>query len=223
MSAGIETSDSLKKMLMKKPSVLIIDDEPALQQALKMALKHEGYELFFADNGKSGLEMFHSVKPELIFLDLKMPVADGYHFLESLEINSDAPYTIIVITGHGVDQEIERCYRQGIDFFLKKPLSMTEICCIARRCIEVKRLKAEREELIRNLQEAKDTINYLKAFLVICSSCKRVRDEDAKWLELDAYLQENSKTQFSHGVCPECMELLYSDILESIHNKGPKK
>ena len=208
---------------MEAPKVLIVDDEPALQKALKMALKYEGYQLDFADNGESGLEMFHRINPDLVFLDLKMPVMDGYHFLESLEISPDAPYTIIVITGHGIDQEIEKCYNLGIDFFLKKPLSTVEVCCIARRCIEVKRLKAEREKLIENLQQAQETINYLKAFLVICSSCKRVRDEDEQWLDLDTYLRKHSDTQFSHGVCPQCIEMLYPDILEVIRKKEPKK
>lgn len=209
--------------MLEAPEILIVDDEPAVQMALQIALKNEGYQMYFADNGQKGLEMFHEVHPELVFLDLKMPVMDGYHFLESLDISPDAPYTIIVITGHGIDREIEKCYKLGIDFFLKKPLSMVETCCIARRCIEIKRLRAEREKLIENLQRANETINYLKAFLVICSSCKRVRDEDENWLDLDAYIRTTTSTKFSHGVCPQCMEKLYPDILKVINRKNLEK
>lgn len=205
---------------MGAPKILIIDDERTLQKAMQMALKYEGYQLYYADDGQSGLEMFRKVHPELIFLDLKMPVMDGYQFLESLDTTPDAPYTVIVITGHGDDKEIEKCYNLGIDFFIRKPLSMVEVCCIARRCIEVKRLKAEREKLIENLQKAQETINYLKAFLVICSSCKQVRDESGDWIDLDAYIRDNSDTQFSHGVCPQCMEMLYPDILKVIRKKN---
>lgn len=208
---------------MEAPKILIVDDEPALQMALKMALKNEGYQLHFADNGQMGLEVFHEVNPELVFLDLKMPVMDGYHFLQSLEISPDFPSTIIVITGHGIDREIEKCYKLGIDFFLKKPLSMVEICCVAQRCIEVKRLKAEREKLIENLQQANETINYLKAFLVICSSCKRVRDEEQNWHDLDAYIRSHTDTEFSHGICPQCLEILYPDILDAIGRNNCKK
>jgi CheY-like chemotaxis protein len=204
---------------MEAPKILIVDDEPALQMALKMALKNEGYQLHFADNGHKGLEMFHAEKPELVFLDLKMPVMDGYQFLQSLELSPDSPFTIIVITGHGIDREIEKCYTMGIDFFLKKPLSMVEICCVARRCIEIKRLKAERERLIENLRQANETINYLKTFLVICSSCKRVRDEEENWHDLDAYIRTHTKTEFSHGICPDCIEILYPDILDVIGRK----
>jgi len=198
------------------PRVLIVDDEMPLQQAIKLALKNEGYRLYIADNGQQGLELFREHKPELIFLDLRMPVMDGYQFLEAVHITPDALYTVIAITGHGVDREIERCYSLGVEFFLKKPLSLVEICCVARRCIESKRLKAERERLIVRLQEAKDTINYLKSFLVICSSCKRVRDTDEKWYELDAYIRSHTGTQFSHSVCPDCVEKLYPNLSDKI-------
>lgn len=207
---------------MDIPKVLIVDDEPALQQALKMALKHEGYQLYFADNGQSGLEVFHVENPELIFLDLKMPVMDGYQFLESLEITPDSTFTIIAITGHGIDQEIEKCYKLGVDFFLKKPLSMVEICCLARKCIEVKRLKAEREKLIKSLQAANATIKDLKSFLIICSWCKKVRDRDEQWHELESYIGTHTDTRLSHGICPQCSEMLYNDFFEDSDDKKSK-
>ena len=198
------------------PKVLVVDDETPLQQAIRLALKNEGYALYFADNGQQGLELFREQKPELVFLDLRMPVMDGYQFLQAVNITPDALYTVIAITGHGVDREIERCYSLGVDFFLKKPISLVEICCIARRCIEAKRQKAERERLIARLQEANDTIKYLKSFLVICSSCKRVRDTDDKWYDLDSYIRSHTDTQFSHSVCPECVQKLYPALSDKI-------
>lgn len=196
--------------------VLIVDDEPALQQAIKLALKSEGYQLFFAGNGQQGVQLFHEQQPELVFLDLRMPVMDGYQFLETIKVPPDALYTVIAITGHGVDREIERCYSLGVEFFLKKPASMVEICCLARRCIEAKRLKAEREKLITKLQHAQETINYLKSFLVICSGCRRVRDNKEKWLDLEAYIRSHTTTQFSHGLCPDCTRNLYPEISEKL-------
>lgn len=197
------------------PRILIVDDETTLHQAIKLALKNEGYQLYFAENGQQGMASFREHQPHLVFLDLKMPVMDGFQFLEELNITPDALYTVIAITGHGADREIERCYRLGVDFFLKKPLSMVELCCIARRCIEVKLLKAERERLIASLQQANDTINYLKSFLVVCSSCRRIRDND-QWHDLLAYISTHSSTQFSHGLCPDCMRHLYPDLSEKI-------
>lgn len=197
------------------PKILIIDDEAALQQAIKLAFKNEGYQLYFADNGQQGLEVFREQKPELIFLDLQMPVMNGYQFLEAIHITPNDLFTVIAITGHGVDREIEHCYKLGVDFFLKKPISIVEICCIARRCIEVKRLRAEREQLITNLQQAQETIRHLKSFLVLCSNCRKVRSED-QWQELDHYIRTHTSTQFSHSLCPECIHELYPDISDKI-------
>ena len=144
---------------MKKiPKILIIDDERAVQMAMQRVLKNEGYELYFADDGKQGLKVFHEKAPELIFLDLKMPVMDGYGFLKAVQVKHDSPFALVVITGHGEDLEIERCYRMGIDFFLKKPLSRVEICGLARRCIELKRLEKERSSLLAELQESRDQL-----------------------------------------------------------------
>lgn len=216
MSAAEATIQPTEHVRAAEPKVLVIDDETALQQAIKLALKNEGYQLYFADNGQQGMELFQEHRPELVFLDLRMPVMDGYQFLETIKITPDALFTVIAITGHGADREIERCYKLGVDFFLKKPLSMVEICCIARRCIEVKRLKAEREQLIANLQQAMETIRYLKSFLVICSSCKRVREGEENWQPLDTYIRTHTSTQFSHGLCPECIRDLYPELSENV-------
>ncbi len=142
----------------KVPKILVIDDEKTVQMAMEMALIDEGYDLYFADNGQHGLEIFNQVAPDLIFLDLKMPVMDGYDFLEAVQHTHDSPFTLVIITGHGDDQEIQRCYMLGIDFFLKKPLNMVEICGLAKRCIELKRLENERAKLLIKLEEARENL-----------------------------------------------------------------
>lgn len=208
---------------MKEPKILIVDDEPVLQRAMEIALKNEGYKLYFADNGEEGLEKFTTEKPALVFLDLKMPVMNGYDFLESIEIRPDSPFTVIVITGHGDDDEIERCFKLGINFFLKKPLSMVEICGLARRCIEINMLRAEREELITSLQEANETIRHLKSFLVLCASCKRVMDGDEEWHDLDRYIQTHTDTTVSHGICADCVSKLYPELQNDFIKKITRK
>jgi DNA-binding NarL/FixJ family response regulator len=140
------------------PKILVVDDEQPIQKAIEMALVNEGYELFFANNGEEGLKIFYEEAPELIFLDLQMPVMDGYGFIKTVKFKHDSPFTLVVITGHGEDEEIDRCYKMGIDFFLTKPLNMVEICGLTRRCIELKRLEKERVSLLLEVQEARDNL-----------------------------------------------------------------
>ena len=152
---GNATSDKKKGDI---PKILIVDDERSVQMAIEMALENEGYNLFFADNGEEGLNIFQEESPELVFLDLKMPVMDGYGFINSVKFKQDSPFTLVVITGHGEDGEIERCYRLGIDYFLKKPLNMVEICGLAGRSIDLKRLERENAALLLEVQEARDIL-----------------------------------------------------------------
>lgn len=141
---------------MSSPKVLIIDDEKTVKMAMQKALKNEGYELIFAENGKEGLELLKQKKPSLVFLDLKMPVMDGIEFLKKIKIAHNDPYHVVVITGHGEDADIDICYNLGVNSFLRKPLSMTEICCLAKRCIQLKQIEAELTEHRTNLQKLVD-------------------------------------------------------------------
>lgn len=63
-----------------------------------------------------------------------------------------------------------------------------------------------------NLQEALDKIQTLEGFLPICCYCKKIRDDEGYWNQLEAYIASHSKAKFSHGICEECMEKHYPDI-----------
>lgn len=134
---------------MAVPNVLIIEDDSAIRKTMQKALKGEGYALLFAENGQQGLEMLAAHPPDLIFLDLRMPVMNGFEVLEKLSISPDDPYLVVVITGHGDDKDVARCFQQGINFFLRKPLSMAEVCGLARSCLSLKKTEAA----LRNQQE----------------------------------------------------------------------
>jgi len=138
---------------MTAPKILVIDDEPILQKAMYKILKDESYDIVFAGNGMEGLEKARKEKPDLIFLDLRMPGMDGFGFLEAVRITPDDPYHVVVITGHGDDKEVERSFELGVNFFLRKPLSLVEVRCIARRCLEMKANERELLEHRRNLEQ----------------------------------------------------------------------
>lgn len=138
---------------MIAPSILVIDDEPVLQKALHKILKNEGYNIVFASNGIEGLAQLKKKKPDLIFLDLRMPGMDGFGFLEQINITPGDPYHVVVITGHGNDKEVQRSFELGVNFFLHKPLSLVEVRCIAKRCLEMKANEQELLEHRRSLEQ----------------------------------------------------------------------
>ncbi len=138
---------------MSIPKILIIDDEPAVRMAMGKALKNENYEIVFADNGLEGLEQLKKEKPDLILLDLRMPELDGFGFLEKIKIRPDDPYSVIVITGHGNDREVERSFELGVNFFLHKPLSLVELRCLVKRCLGMKELERELRQHRNSLEK----------------------------------------------------------------------
>jgi hypothetical protein len=75
-----------------------------------------------------------------------------------------------------------------------------------------RRAEKERERLIEELQVALANVRTLSGFLPICASCKKIRDDQGYWNQLEAYISSHSDALFSHGICPDCIKKLYPDI-----------
>lgn len=73
-----------------------------------------------------------------------------------------------------------------------------------------KNAQAEREKLIAELQEALSSVKVLRGLLPICAHCKKIRDDQGYWNQLESYISEKSDAQFTHGICPECLKQHYS-------------
>jgi PAS domain S-box-containing protein len=85
------------------------------------------------------------------------------------------------------------------------------LCFFVRDISERKRAEAEREKLIRELQQAISEVKTLSGLLPICAACKRVRDDGGYWNQIETYVRSHSGVQFSHGLCPECVVKLYPE------------
>jgi hypothetical protein len=64
----------------------------------------------------------------------------------------------------------------------------------------------ERENLIRELQAARETIKSLRGMLSICAYCKKIRDGDNQWVQFEVYVRDHSEAEFTHSICPSCVE-----------------
>lgn len=78
------------------------------------------------------------------------------------------------------------------------------IYSVARDITDRKRAEQEREELVKELQEALAEVKTLRAIVPICSYCRRVRDDQNYWKTVEAYISETTHTRFSHSICPTC-------------------
>ncbi len=80
---------------------------------------------------------------------------------------------------------------------------------VVRDMTEQKQAEAERERLIGKLQTTLAKVKQLSGLLPICANCKKIRDDQGYWQQVEIYIRDHSEAQFSHGICPECMEGLY--------------
>ena len=87
-----------------------------------------------------------------------------------------------------------------------------------RDITEPKRVEEEREKLIHTLEESLAKIRRLHGLLPICASCKKIRDDEGYWNQLEAYIEEHSEAEFTHGCCPDCMKKLYGMFLDKDGN-----
>ncbi len=133
--------------------ILIIDDEKNMRWAIKKALEKEGYNIYEAENGQDGLEKLEEIYPDLILLDLRMPVMDGMEALQRIkEINEDIP--VIMLTAHGTMESAVEAMKLGALDYISKPFDIEELKVIIRKALDIGELKSEinylREELEKN-------------------------------------------------------------------------
>lgn len=104
-----------------KKSILIVEDEPELADAYLSLLSQVGYDVAVAHNGKEALDKAESHQPELILLDLRMPVMDGVEFLEKYDLKNKHPNVkVIVFSNYDMQDEIDDAYRLGADRYVLK-------------------------------------------------------------------------------------------------------
>lgn len=84
-------------------------------------------------------------------------------------------------------------------------------CLIIRDISRRKSAEDEREKLIQELQDALMRVKKLSGLLPICASCRKIRDKEGKWHHLESYIVCNTEADFSHGICPGCLQQLYPD------------
>jgi hypothetical protein len=102
-------------------------------------------------------------------------------------------------------------------FILRKHIDLTET--LIRKNKESEYLRNELENTVSQLKITLSEIKTLTGLLPICSSCKKIRDENGSWIQIERYIRERSEAEFTHDICQECFKKLYPDILEEIEEK----
>ena len=91
---------------------------------------------------------------------------------------------------------------------------------ISRDITERRRMEREHLKLIKQLQGALSEVKQLSGLLPICANCKRIRDDQGDWQQVEVYVHAHSQADFTHGICPDCTKTLYPGIYERMNHKS---
>jgi two-component system sensor histidine kinase/response regulator len=146
----------------QKPLILIIDDEEALRDGCRQALQKSGYTVLTAGEGVEGVKIARERKPEIAFIDLKMPGMSGMEIIEIL--SKDVPdIVLIMITGYATILSAVEAIQKGAYDYLPKPFSPDQLRTVAKRALDHRNLKIE----TRRLREEKERME--KSFITFVS------------------------------------------------------
>ena len=106
-------------------SVLIVEDDPNIRELLQLYLEKDGYAVTLAADGGQGLDKFRSIKPDLVLLDVMMPVMDGWAVCKAIRAEGDTP--VIMLTAKGETDDKVAGLKSGADDYVTKPFEMKEL------------------------------------------------------------------------------------------------
>jgi DNA-binding response OmpR family regulator len=173
--------------------ILLAEDELVTRGTLAALLKAQGHQVTEAEDGAQAWGLWQLSAHRVIVADWLMPEMDGLELCRKIRSTLGRPYTYFILqtARHGQESYIE-AMEAGVDDFITKPASAHEL---GARLRVAERILGLREELFA-----------LEGLLSVCSYCKRMRNAEGNWSSLERYIEQNSKAEFSHGVCPDCYE-----------------
>ena len=119
-----------KQGIVMPKKILIVEDEANIRELLRLYLEREGYAVIEAENGVEGIKLWKSEKPDMLLLDVMMPVMDGWTVCKEIRAESDVP--IIMLTAKGETADRVSGLEMGADDYIVKPLEMPEVIARVR-------------------------------------------------------------------------------------------
>ncbi len=136
---------------MTAPTILVIDDESGILDALRILLRNEGFDVTTAQGGKAGLEALKSSAPDIVLTDVRMPQVGGIDILSAVR-QQDPETPVILMTAQASLQSAIQAVNEGAFYYIQKPFSNDDLVAICRRAAEHRQLRAENKQLRQEMR-----------------------------------------------------------------------
>lgn len=172
----------------KLGKVLVIEDEVKLARFIELELKHEGYEVILAEDGRAGIERFYESEPDIILLDLMLPLLNGIEVCRRIRKESDIPIIMLTAKSETMDKIVG--LDSGADDYMTKPFAIEELFARMRAALR------------RNISNSNDNVLTLKSLKIDLSRRMAYFDEQEieltkREFELLVYLVKNKNIVIS--------------------------
>ena len=200
--------------------ILIAEDDAVSRHLLEATLHKWGYEVIVTNDGLQALEALRQPDaPSLAILDWMMPGMDGAEVcLKARELAAGRLLYIILLTAKGRKEDVVGGLTAGADDYIIKPFDRAELKARMNAGERILRLQAELAARVKELELALTNVKLLQGLLPICCYCKRIRDDQNYWQQVDTYVSDHSEAQFTHGICPECRDKIVKPELDRLRS-----
>jgi DNA-binding NtrC family response regulator len=164
------------------PSILVVDDEIHVRQALKDILTYENYEVEEAADGKTALQLIQQKMFDVVLCDIKMPGMDGLELLQKIQEITNVP--IIMISGHGTIDTAVEAIKKGAFDYISKPPDLNRLLVSIRNALDKQKLVEENKRLKKKVGQLTSIIGVSKAIQEIKDIIYKVAPTDARVLIL---------------------------------------
>ena len=163
---------------MPKPRILVIDDEAAIRDSLRMTLEYEGYEFIGAATGQEGLALVERDNPDLVLLDVKMPGMDGLEVLDRLR-NMNEALPVVVVSGHGTISTAVEATKKGAFDFIEKPFASERVLVSLRNALDQRQLRDENRSLKKEVEVRHQMVGESQALKQVMAAVGRAAPTNA--------------------------------------------
>jgi CheY-like chemotaxis protein len=200
--------------MMPNYRIMVVEDEAIVALEIERRLNTLGYFVSaIASSGSEAIQEAATSQPDLILMDIKLKGnMDGIEAAEQIRRQLNIP--IVYLTAYADDSAFQRAKSTKPFGYLVKPFQERDLYITIEIALDKHRLEQQLKAQIGQLQHSLDDIKTLKGVIPICSSCKKIRDDQGRWQQLEVYIRDHTGADFTHSLCPDCAYTLYPELFE---------
>jgi DNA-binding response OmpR family regulator len=205
--------------------VLIAEDDVVSNEMLEFLVKQWGYQAVPARDGAEAWQRLQQDDaPPLAIIDWLMPQLDGVEVCRRARARPDLKHMyLIILTSMTRPDEVVAGLEAGANDYVLKPFKAPELHARLDAGARMVGLQAELGARVRELEKAMTRVKQVRGILPICTYCKRIRDDENDWEQLEDYFTRRTDAKFSHSFCPECYEKIVKPQLDELGLPPPDK